>query len=176
MKTIIMLAFASVNAWLSLRDQSEKPPFPTPPGTIEFIADAGSPQVFTFEDWSFKKVEYTEGKVEDIQVELAIRTSSLSTGWKELEKNVRKKKEYFFVKKFPEATVTINGAEPAGENQFKTQAVFTIKGISRPVELTFTLEGRHVKGSGSLNRRIFDFTDEGPKDEIPLTFEADLPE
>mgnify|MGYP002624087830 CR=1 FL=1 len=145
------------------------------PGLIQAIGDAGSPNVFTFREWSFSKAEMLEGKVENIQVEIEINTGSLTTEWKDLEKNIKKKKDYFYVKKFPKATVVIDGAKALDDEKFKTTAQLTLKGITKPVDLIFSIEGNTVKGEGLIQRREFKFTGDGPKNEVPILFEAELP-
>jgi polyisoprenoid-binding protein YceI len=145
------------------------------PGYIRAIGEAGSPNVFTFNKWSITKAEMPEDKVENIKVEIEINTSSLSTDWKDLENNVKKKKDYFYIKKFPKATVSIDGAEQIEEGRYQTEAQLTLKGITKSVLLTFTMEGNTVRGEGVIQRRAFKFTGDGPKDEVPVSFEAVLP-
>ena len=164
-------------AWL-LFDQVEMASTKDTPGTIEFVGDAGSPNVFTFERWQFTKVEMPDDKVENIQVELEINTSSLSTGWKELESNIRRKKDYFYVKKFPKATVVIDGAQRLADGRYTTEAMLTLKGISKSVKLTFSISETApyvVKGEGEIVRADFKFTGNGPKPIVPVSFEATLP-
>lgn len=149
------------------------------PGTIEFIGDAGSPTTFTFRKWQLTKVEIPNDDLEQIKVEVEINTSSLQTSWKDLEKSIRKKKDYFYVKKFPEAFVKIDGATRQEDGSYLTQAYLELKGISKPVELQFTVSEQKpytVKGKGTIQRREFDFSDDGPKDEVPIRFEVILPE
>ncbi|MEM8523143.1 MAG: YceI family protein [Bacteroidota bacterium] len=145
------------------------------PGIIQAIGDAGSPQVFTFQKWEFSKAEMPENKIENIQLEIEINTSSLTCDWKDLQKSIRKKKDYFYVKKFPKAIVKIDGAEAAEDGKYKTQAMLTLKKYTKPVELIFTVEGKEVKGEGVITRQDFGFTGGGPKDEVPISFEVTLP-
>ena len=145
------------------------------PGIIQAIGEAGSPNVFTFKKWEFTKVEMPENKVENIKVEIEINTSSLTTEWKDLEKNIKKKKDYFYIKKFPKALVKIDGATAKEDGSYTTEALLTLKGVTKPITLSFTMDGNKVKGSGVIMRRNFKFTGDGPKDEVPISFEATLP-
>jgi len=145
------------------------------PGIIQAIGDAGSPQVFTFQKWEYTKAEMPEEKIENIQLEIEINTSSLTCDWKDLQSNIRKKKDYFYVKKFPKAVISIDGAETMENGQYKTQAMLTLKKYTKPVELTFTVEGNQVKGEGIITRQDFGFTGGGPKDEVPISFDVTLP-
>ncbi len=148
------------------------------PGTLQAIGNAGSDQVFTFNKWKFTKAMMPEDKVENIQVEVEINTSSLSCDWKDLEKSVKKKKDYFYVKKFPKATVKIDGAKALKNGTYTTDAILTLKGISKTVKLDFSISDSKpytVKGSGVIKRKKFNFTGGGPKNEVPINFEAVLP-
>ncbi|MEO1517879.1 MAG: YceI family protein [Bacteroidota bacterium] len=148
------------------------------PGTIEVIGDAGSPQTFVFNKWQFTKASIPDGKVENIQAEIEINISSLSTGWKELEKNVKKKKDYFYVKKFPKAKVTIDKATALGDGRYQTEAMLSLKKHTKPVLLTFTISDEapyEVEGEGVIMRRKWGFNGNGPKNEVPVKFKAVLP-
>lgn len=149
--------------------------YPKPPGTIQFTGDAGSPNVFTVMDWRFTQAEIPEGDIEQIKVALILNTASITTDWKDLEKSVLKKKDYFYVKLFPEATILIDGAEKIDEQTYQTEAMLTLKGISNPVKLTFTLEQNHVVGKGVITRELFKFNGEGPKSQVPVSFDVYLP-
>ncbi len=145
------------------------------PGTIEFIGEAGSPNLMTFARWQFTHAALPEGNVEAIEVDLEINTSSLQSSWKDLQKSLKKKKDYFYVKKFPKAIISIKGAEKQEDGSYLTQAQLTLKGITQEVPLSFTIDGNHVIGSGVIMRREFNFTGDGPKDEVPVSFDVYLP-
>lgn len=147
------------------------------PGTISFIGDAGSPNTFIFRKWAFTKVELPNDNFEEVNIALDINTSSLQTAWKDLEKNIRNKKDYFYVKKFPTATVSINGAKKQKDGSYITKAMLTLKGVTKPVDLQFTVSEEKpyvVKGSGVIIRQQFKFNGGGPKDEVPINFEVTL--
>ena len=169
---MVAVVFVLATAFVGIGDLADTP------GTIEVIGDAGSPQTFVFNKWQFKKAEIPDGKVEDIHAEIEINTSSLSTGWKELEKNVKKKKDYFYIKKFPTATVVIDKATPLEDGSYQTEAMLTLKKITKPVKLTFTISESApyiVTGEGVIMRSLFGFTGGGPKEEVPVKFTATLP-
>ena len=109
---------------------------------------------------------------------MLIDCKSLSTNWKDLEKNVRKKKDYFYVKKFPTAKVIVKGAKRVSDLEYATDMELTLKGITKTVPIVFSVDpSNHLKisGSGEINRRKFKFTGGGPKNEVPLSFEITLP-
>ena len=146
------------------------------PGTIEFIGDAGSPNVMTFERWGFTRVENADTP-ENIQVEALFDVRTLKCDWKDLQNSLLKKKDYFFARKFPEASLLINGATAQEDGSYMTQAELTLKGVTQTVELNFTIseEKPHtVHAEGVVQRRLFKFTGDGPNDEVPVVVDAVL--
>ena len=147
-------------------------------GKIQFIGDAGTQTTFTIEQWTFTKVAVQKDKIEDLHVELEMNMSSMSASWKELLDNVKKKKDYFYVKGFPKATVVIDKATKVKDNEYTCTAQLTLKEITKPVTLTFTVEGDNaltIKGKGVVVRQDFAFTGGGPKNEVPVMFDLVLP-
>lgn len=167
---VFFLAFKpSPTAGMSVKDT---------PGWIQAIGNAGSDQVFTFEKWQFTKAKMKDDKVENLELEAEIDCTSLTGDWEDLVKSIKKKKDYFHVSKFPTAKVVIDGAEDQGDGTWMTKAEVTIKKFAKEVPLTFTISDEKpyiVKGNGELKRRKFGFTGGGPKNEVPVSFEATLP-
>lgn len=150
----------------------------TPPGSITAIGDAGSPNEFTFKQWRLTKAEIPNDNIEALQIEVQINTNSLTTEWKDLEKSIRTKRDYFNVAKFPLATVSINGAKAMGDGKYTCDALLTLKGISKNVPLTFSISDTapyQVKGEGTIFRSKFNFNGGGPKEEVPVSFDLVLP-
>jgi polyisoprenoid-binding protein YceI len=148
------------------------------PGTLQFIGNAGQATTFTVEQWSFGKVEMKDDSVQNIYAEIEMNTSSINASWKDLVDNIKKKKDYFYVKNFPTAKVIINGAKKLEDGSYETEAKLTLRGIEKPVKLTFTVSADKpykVKGSGTIIRQDFGFTGGGPKNDVPVSFEATLP-
>jgi polyisoprenoid-binding protein YceI len=83
-----------------------------------------------------------------IQVEGKDRSDSLPTD------------DWFAVAKFPTATFISSGIKPTGPHQYAASGTLTIRNISRPVVLPFTLKtaGDHATATGSLDisRKDFD--------------------
>lgn len=147
------------------------------PGKIQFTANAGSEQLFTINDWAFTKVEVKKENITNLHVELEMEMASITCDWKELESSVKKKKDYFYVKGFPKAKVTIDKAAKQADGSYTCQAKLTLKSVTKDVPLTFTVsdEGKlHIKGSGIILRRDFDFTGDGPQNEVSMTFDLML--
>ncbi len=149
------------------------------PGVIQVIAHAGNDRTFTFEKWKISKLQWEVGKYEDINIEILIDAKSLSNSWKDLEKNIRKKKDYFYVKKFPTIVAKINGAEKVGESKYRSEMELELKGVKRSVPIEFEIDDQNflkVSGDGTLNRRDFKFNGDGPEDEVDLKFQISLPD
>jgi polyisoprenoid-binding protein YceI len=146
------------------------------PGTLTFIGNAGSDQVFTVERWKFSKVE-NAAQPESILVEAQLDITSIQCGWADLLKGVKKKKDYFYVKKFKTASVQIEGATANKDGSYSTDALLTLKGKTKKVPMTFTISEEapyHIEAEGVVMRRKFGFTGGGPKDEVPVKVSADL--
>lgn len=148
------------------------------PGTLTAIGNAGSDNVFTFERWHFSSIEMPDNDPAQIKAVIDIDISSVVCDWKDLEASVKSKKDYFFVRKFPSASVSIDGATLQEDGRYQTEALLTLKGVEKAVTLNFSITEEApytVVGEGVLMRREFKFKGDGPKEEVPIAFEAVLP-
>lgn len=148
------------------------------PGVLTATGTTGGPNVFTFERWHFAQISMPEDDPTQIQAVIDIDVTSAVCDWKDLEYSIKKKKDYFHVRKFPKAMVSINGATLQEDGSYQTEALLSLKNVEKPVTLTFTISAEkpyEIKGEGVLNRRDFRFTGDGPQDEVPIAFEATLP-
>lgn len=178
MKTSILILTSSLAAFFLFAFTQVSIQNASAPGTIQFMGDAGQATTFTVEDWKFTKVSMKDDKVENVAVEIEMETSSISASWKELVQSIKKKPDYFHVKSFPKASVAVNGASKNADGSYSTTAQITIKKVTKPVTLNFTISETKpykIKGTGTIIRQDFDFNGGGPKDEVPLMFEAVLP-
>lgn len=149
------------------------------PGLLTAIGDAGSPNTFTFEKWKWTSYSMEEDKVENLHLSAVIDCRSVTTPYKDLEKSVKKKEAYFHISEFPSATVEVNGAKQMEvEGKWETDAVVTIKGITKEVKMTFSISEEapyEIVADGVLKRKKFGFDGGGPKNEVPVHVEAKLP-
>lgn len=148
------------------------------PGEITFIGNAGGDNLFTVNNWKFDRLENLS-EPENIGVTAVLDMTSITCDWKDLEKNLHKKKDYFYSKKFSTATIHINGAEKQEDGSYLSTATLTLKGVSRELPLQFTLSGDgpyELSAEASVDRRKFKFTGNGPKDEVPVMVKATLSE
>ncbi len=173
MKNLFILFFVALAtlfcSFIGIRDARQNP------GTITFITDAGQESVFTVGNWKFLQCDIKPDAVENLQVEAEMDMSSISASWKALEKNIKKKKDYFYVKHFPTAVLRIKGATKVKGNEYTCNAILTLRDIAKPVTLIFTVSkvenGLLIKGTGTVNRRDHEFTGDGPRDLVPVNFE-----
>lgn len=150
-----------------------------PPGTINVTGIAGSPKVFEFKKWKINKFDWQQDDFETINIEVLIDCKSLSHEWKDLEKNIKKKKDYFYVKKFPTAMAKVTGASRNEDGSYSAIMELSLKGVVREVPIQFEVVSSapfRVVGQGELNRRNFKFNGGGPQDIVPLNFDITLPQ
>lgn len=141
-----------------------------PPGNIEVVSGEN---IFTFNKWSFTTFKVPDGNIDMINAVAEINTTSLTCDWKDLESNIRKKKDYFYVKKFPTSTVTVNGATKLEDGSYETEAMLTLKNFTEPVKLNFKVINETpltIEGSGEMKRQKWGFTGDGPDDIVPIKF------
>ncbi|MEY4902334.1 MAG: hypothetical protein RLZZ292_149 [Bacteroidota bacterium] len=173
MKNLSILFFVALAtifcSFVGIRDARKNP------GTITFSTDAGQESVFTVGNWKFLQCDIKPDAVEKLHVEAEMDMGSINASWKALEKNIKKKKDYFYVKHFPTAMLSVNGATKVKDNEYTCNATLTLRDIAKPVILTFTTskttDGLLIKGTGTVNRRDHEFTGDGPKDLVPVNFE-----
>ena len=115
------------------------------PGKITFIGDAGSPNVFTVNTWKFTRVENPD-RPENIGITAMLDVASITCDWKDLEKNVLKKKEYFHSKKWKTASITIDGATLQRDGSYLAEAQLELKGIRKEIPISFTIGGGDNNG------------------------------
>ena len=183
MKNFFVLCFAALGTALLLFAFTNDPgPSIAPgevPGTIEMTAKTQGETKLYFDKWQFESFSLKKGAVEKIKADVLIDTRSLSSEWTDLVKSIKKKPDYFYVKKFPTARVKVNGAQATEDGKWMTEAKVTIKDQTHLVPLTFTISEEapyDIVGDAVILRKKFDFTGDGPKWEVPVHFEATVPE
>jgi len=173
MKKIVIILLAAAAPFLFSAFTSDYTLPEGKPGSISFIGDAGSPNTFTVERWRFDEIQNV-GSPEDIVIKATMDISSIACSWEDLRKNVLKKKDYFHFKKYGTATIAVKGATALDDGTYSTDATLTLKGISKPITLQFQIDENRVQAEGVVMRRDWGFTGDGPKDEVPVTIDAQL--
>ncbi|MEM7574529.1 MAG: YceI family protein [Bacteroidota bacterium] len=150
----------------------------TPPGSLTFIGDAGSPNLFTMNRWKFSRVENVDQPTE-IGITAVFDMVSISCDWKELETNLHKKRDYFNSSRFATASLNVDGASLQEDGSYLAQAILELKGVRKEIPISFTLDTDEegvpsVAAEAVIMRREWRFTGNGPKDEVPVTVSAQL--
>ncbi|MTI42978.1 YceI family protein [Roseibium hamelinense] len=126
--------------------------------TLGFVVQQGEGTVTgTFGDWT-ASIEFDPEQLETAVITAQIRTPTASTGNTQLD-GMLPTADFFDINEFPVAEFTAENVTLVGGNQYKADGSLIIKGISQPVELTFTLDidGDTAKANGeaSISRQAY---------------------
>ncbi len=119
----------------------------------------------------FSEVEgVIEGDPSDLttaRFEATINTKSIDTRQEDRDNHLRSA-DFFDVENHPKITFKSTSVEKVGENQYKVTGDLTIRGVTRPVTLDTTFEGRGkdpwggeriaLTAKGAINRKDFGLT------------------
>ena len=112
---------------------------------------------------SFQTVEGTirwDGqRFETASVSARIDSSSITT-FNEMRDNHLRTNDFFNAEQWPDITFTSTRIEPAGEDEFKIYGDLTIRGVTKPVVLDTTFEGKVDKDAFGKARAAFTATTE----------------
>jgi polyisoprenoid-binding protein YceI len=165
---------APVSAQAAVPGQDQVPVLRTTPGesSIKFKVKASVELVGTFEKWHaklvFKSTDVTTGVLN-----VNIEADSVHTG-SGMKDGKLKGKDFFDVKNYPLITFHSDKIVQTGPNTFDLPGTFTIRGVSKPETVTFTLTGTRGSGSGDLaGTMAFDRRDYGMNKGIPFVTVAD---
>ena len=139
--------------------------------TIKFYVKASVALVGVFEKWdttiTFKSADVATG-VLDIKIQA--ETVKTGSGMKD---GKLKSKDFFDVRDNPLITFHSDKIVQTGPTTFDMPGTFTIRGVSRPETLTFTLSGKGT-GAGEIKGTMaFDRKDYGMNKGIPFVTIAD---
>lgn len=129
-----------------------------PGGRIGFsIGNSGETLNGSFARWTAKIVmDPDHPDSADIRVDIDLASASIGDAYKD---GMLKGEEFFDVGAHPSASFTAKGAERKGANSYTARGTLTLKGVSRPQTIRFTLSGtgatRKVSGSASIARMPF---------------------
>jgi polyisoprenoid-binding protein YceI len=112
-------------------------------------------------------IHYDEKDVTKSSVEFTAKVESIDTGVAARDKHLRTA-DFFEVEKFPEMSFKSTSVERKGKNNYVLHGDLTLKGVTKPVALPFTITGA-IKDSGGntrfginaqtkINRRDYGFT------------------
>jgi polyisoprenoid-binding protein YceI len=171
MRLAVLCLLASVA--LPALSQDETPVFVITPeeSKITFFIKSSVALEGTFEKWDAPLI-FTSTDVSTGVLDIKIQADSVSTG-SGMKDGKIKGKDFFDVEKDPLITFHSDKIVQTGPTTFDVPGTFTIRGVSKPETLTFTLAGKGT-GSGEIKGTMaFDRKDYGMNKGIPFVKIAD---
>lgn len=125
------------------------------PGTVTFVAtQAGAPFEGSFDRFE-GRICLDPAHPEEGRIEVSVDTASVNTGLPEFD-DALMGAEFFDSAHWPQATFASDSIESGGDNQFKVRGRFTLRDVTRDIEVPFALEqqgdGALIKGEARINR------------------------
>jgi polyisoprenoid-binding protein YceI len=140
--------------------------------SIKFHVKASVAIDGTFDKWD-ATATMTSPDVETGVLDIKIQAASVNTG-SGMKDGKLKSKDFFDVEDNPLITFHSTKVVQTGPNTFDYVGDFTIRGVTKPEKLTFTLSGQRGSGSGEITGTMaFDRKDYGMNKGIPLVKIAD---
>ena len=168
--------------------EEESAPLPPPPGwtvqpggRIGFSVDNGGEAISgQFAKWNATIVmDPDHPDSADLRVEIDLTSASVGDAYQD---GMLAGEEFFATALHPKALFTASGAEKTGPNSYRASGTLSLKGVSRPQAIRFSLSGsgksRKVSGSATIPRMPFAIgTGESgaglaPKVAVNFTFDA----
>ena len=153
--------------------QAQAPVFVVTPGTstIKFNVKASVPIAGNFDKWD-ATLTFTSPDVTTGVLDIKIQAATVNTG-SGMKNDKLKGKDFFNVKEDPLITFHSTKVVQTGPNTFDIPGTFTIRGVSKPETLTFTLSGKG-RGEGEVTGTMaFDRKAYGMNSGIPFIKIAD---
>jgi len=170
---LVVICLVMSAAMLS-RGQDQIPVFAVTPedSTIKFNVKASVALVGTFEKWDCA-LTFASTDVSTGVLDIKIQADTVHTG-SGMKDGKLKSKDFFDVKQNPLITFHSDKIVQTGPNTFDLPGTFTIRGVSKPETLTFTVTGTRGSGSGDIKGTMaFDRKDYGMNKGIPFVTIAD---
>ena len=161
------------SAALPALSQEETPVFVITPeeSKITFYVKASVALEGTLEKWD-APLRFTSPDVTTGVLDIKIQANSVNTG-SGMKDGKLKSKDFFDVEQNPLITFHSDKIVQTGPTTFDMPGTFTIRGVSKPETLTFTLTGKGT-GSGEIKGTMaFDRKDYGMNKGIPFVKIAD---
>ena len=140
--------------------------------SIKFNVKASVAIDGTFDKWD-ATITMTSPDVESGVLDIKIQAASVNTG-SDMKDGKLKSKDFFDVEHDPLITFHSTKTVQTSPNTFDFFGDLTIRGVTKPEKLTFTLSGQRGSGSGEIKGTMaFDRKDYGMNKGIPLVKIAD---
>ena len=170
---MILLGFGIVSTTKAQQAQTGVPVFKITPvnSVVKFDVKASVAIEGKFDKWNatltFTSTDLSTG-VFDIKIDAA--TVDTGSGMKNSK---LKGKDFFDVKNNPYITFHSSKIVQTGPNTFEVPGTFTIRGVSKPEKLTFTVSGRGTQSGELKGIMAFDRKEYGMNSGIPFIKIAD---
>jgi polyisoprenoid-binding protein YceI len=139
---------------------------------VTFFVKASVALEGTFEKWN-STMTFTSTDVTTGVLDIKIQAASVNTG-SGMKDGKLKSKDFFNVEQDPLITFHSDKIVQTGPNTFNLPGTFTIRGVSKPETLMFTVTGTRGSGSGDIKGTMaFDRKDYGMDKGIPFIKIAD---
>jgi polyisoprenoid-binding protein YceI len=129
--------------------------------SVKFYVKASVALVGTFDKWD-ATLTFTSPEVTTGVLDIKIQADSVNTG-SGMKDGKLKNKDFFDVKENPLITFHSDKVAQTGPITFDLPGTFTIRGVSKPETLTFTLSGKgtgegEIKGTMAFDRKEYGMT------------------
>ena len=161
------------SALFSSNSEAQVPVFEItqPDSSIKFNVKASVAIAGTFDKWD-ASVTLTSPEVTSAVLDVKIQANSVDTG-SGFKNDKLKGKDFFDVKQNPMITFHSTKVTQTGPDTMVFDGDFTIRGVTKPAQLTFTISGKGT-GSGSISGTMaFDRKEFGMNSGIPFIRIAD---
>jgi polyisoprenoid-binding protein YceI len=139
--------------------------------SVKFNVSASVAIAGTFDKWD-ASVTFTSPDLATAVLDIKIQADSVNTG-SGMKDGKLKGKDFFDVRENPLITFHSTKVTQTGPTTVEFDGTFTIRGVSKPEKLTFTITGKGV-GAGSINGTMaFDRKEFGMNSGIPFIKIAD---
>jgi polyisoprenoid-binding protein YceI len=122
------------------------------------VANAGSTVTGEFTEWQ-AEITFDPEAPESAEIAATISPAGATTGNPQFDGSLAGK-DWFDVSGFPRAEFSASGARRIEGNSYRAAGTLTIKGISHPVELDFTLDidgdTAKAKGTATVDRLAYE--------------------
>jgi polyisoprenoid-binding protein YceI len=144
---------------------------PAPDSAVTFFVKASVSLKGTFDKWD-ATVTFTSADVTSGVLDIKIQADSVNSG-SGMKDGKLKSKDFFDVKQDPYITFHSTKFTPTGPDTIKVDGDFTIRGVTKPESLVFTITGAGT-GEGTIKGTMaFDRKDYGMNKGIPFVTIAD---
>jgi polyisoprenoid-binding protein YceI len=139
--------------------------------TVKFSVKASVALEGTFQKWD-ATVTFTSPDISTGVLDIKIQADSVNTG-SGMKDGKLKSKDFFDVKENPTITFLSKKFVQTGPDTIEVQGDFTIRGVSKPETLTFTITGVGTGAGGIKGTMAFDRKEFGMNSGIPFIKIAD---